>query len=76
MAVKTAIEFPKETKTVPQAYSQYCLEAAFYERLGWTYKDLDTRPRKQVKDYRTVITLVAADEKATMDRRNNSMKGN
>lgn len=68
MSVKTAIEFPKEAKTAPRGYSQYCLEAAFYERLGWTYKDLDTRPRKQVSDYKTIIMLAVAHEKVEADR--------
>jgi hypothetical protein len=75
MMVKTAIEFPKESKTVPQAYSQYCLEAAFYEHLGWTYKDLDTRPRRQVHDYKIIMTLVNHHERAMMESRNNAAKG-
>ena len=73
--MKTAIEFPATAKTVPLAYSQYALEAAFWERLGWTFKDLDERPRKQVNDYKIIMTLVASHERAMIDRSKNNAKG-
>ena len=55
-------------KEAPAAYVQYTVERALWERLGWTYKDIYQRPRKQVNDYIDIIRLELAEEKATLER--------
>lgn len=65
--VIAAIQSPKY-KQAPAPYVQYTVERALWERLGWTYKDIYTRPRKQVNDYIDIIRLELAEEAATMER--------
>jgi hypothetical protein len=55
-------------KQAPAAYIQYTVERALWERLGWTYRDIYSRPRKQVNDYVDIIRLELAEEAATMER--------
>ena len=55
-------------KQAPAAYVQYTVERALWERLGWTYKDIYTRPTKQVNDYVDIIRLELAEEQATLER--------
>lgn len=62
-----AIQNP-QYKQAPAAYVQYTVERALWERLGWTYRDIYTRPRKQVNDYIDIIRLELAEEKATLER--------
>ena len=65
--VIASIQNPKY-KEAPAAYVQYTVERALWERLGWTYRDIYTRPRKQVNDYVNIIRLELADEQATLER--------
>jgi hypothetical protein len=55
-------------KDAPAAYVQFTVERALWERLGWTYKDIYTRPRKQVNDYIDIIRLELSEEAATLER--------
>jgi hypothetical protein len=55
-------------KEAPRPYIQYTIERALWERLGWTYRDIYTRPQKQVNDYVDIIRLEIAEEAATMER--------
>ena len=55
-------------KESPAPYVQFTIERALWERLGWTYKDIYTRPRKQVNDYVDIIRLELNEEQATLER--------
>lgn len=55
-------------KQAPPAYIQYTVERALWERLGWTYRDIYTRPRKQVSDYVDIIRLELNEEAAMLER--------
>ena len=72
IAVQTAIKMPGEAETVPSAYAEYTRLAAFWDRLGWTRRDIDEMPRKMVHDFMIIMKLVSSHEKAMMDSRNNT----
>ena len=55
-------------KDAPAAYVQYTVERALWKQLGWTYRDIYQRPRKQVNDYIDIIRLELAEEQATLER--------
>ena len=63
-----------KTDTIPAAYAQFAQERAFYRYLGWTYRDLYERPRQQVILYSRIISLLLAEEKATIDRQNRDIE--
>jgi hypothetical protein len=56
------------TDQAPPAYVQYTIEHAFWENLGWTYRDLRSRPRKQIADYTHIMRIEANERKKAAAR--------
>ena len=43
--------------TLPAATAQYSILKAFWNRLGWTYRDLQDRPLREVRKYIEIMRI-------------------